>query len=88
MKDIKKVFRSLEQNLRQSNWFDDGWDIFNRGVYLHLYKDSWYNQNQGGVHFETYIEGPQIQKKEFPILICMQKRTAHNSSGLFKNFLG
>lgn len=67
MKDIKKVFRSLEQNLRQSNWFDDGWDIYNRGDYLHLYKDNWYNQNQGGVHFETYIEGPQIQKKECPI---------------------
>ncbi|MDC9724713.1 MAG: hypothetical protein PSN44_02180 [Gammaproteobacteria bacterium] len=67
MKDIKKVFRSLEQNLRQSNWFDDGWDIYNRGAYLHLYKVNWYNQNQGGVHFETYIEGPQIQKKEFPI---------------------
>lgn len=67
MKDIKKLFRTLEQNLRQSSWFDDGWDIYNRGPYLQLYKENWYNQNQGGVHFETYIEAPQMQKKEFPV---------------------
>lgn len=69
MKDIKKVFRNLEQELRKSNWFDDGWDIFNRGAYLQLYKESWYNQKQGGIHFETFIEAPQIQRKEFPV--CM-----------------
>lgn len=67
MKDIKKLFRNLEQNLRQSSWFDDGWDIYNRGPYLQIYKENWYNQNQGGVHFETYIEAPQLQKKEFPV---------------------
>ena len=69
MKDLKKVFRNLEQALRKSNWFDDGWDIFNRGAYLQLYKETWYNQNNGGVHFETFIETPQIRKKEFPV--CM-----------------
>ena len=67
MKDIKKLFRTLEQNLRQTIWFDDGWVIYNRGPYLQLYKENWYNQNQGGVHFETYIEAPQMQKKEFPV---------------------
>ena len=56
MKDIKKVFRNLEQMLNKSSWFGDDWDIYNRGVYLQLYKRSWYNQNQGGVHFETFIE--------------------------------
>lgn len=69
MKDIKKVFRSIESELKQSSWFDDGWDIYNRGAYLQLYKVNWHNQNQGGIHFETYIEAPQMQKKEFPI--CM-----------------
>lgn len=69
MKDPKKVFRNLERMLKQSSWFDDDWDIFNRGPYLQLYKANWYNHNQGGIHFETYIEGPQIQKKEFPV--CM-----------------
>jgi len=67
MKDIKKVFRNLEQNLRQASWFDDGWDIYNRGPYLQLYKANWFNQNQGGVHFDTYIETPQLQKKTFPV---------------------
>ena len=69
MKDIKKVFRNLERKLNQSSWFADGWDIYNRGVYLQLYKDDWYNQNQGGIHFETFIEANQIRNKEFPI--CM-----------------
>ena len=67
MKDIKKVFRNLEQKLNQSSWFDDDWEIYNRGVYLQLYKRSWYNQNQGGVHFETFIETNEIKQKQFPI---------------------
>lgn len=69
MKDIKKVFRNIEKTLRNSSWFDDGWDIYNRGPYIQLYKDNWHNQKQSGIHFETYIEAPQIQRKQFPI--CM-----------------
>lgn len=69
MKDIKGVFRNLESRLRQSSWFGDAWETYNRGPYLQLYKSSWHNENQGGVHFETYIEAPQIKEKAFPI--CM-----------------
>ena len=52
-----------------SNWFNEGWEIYNRGCYLQLYKTTWYNQNQGGVHFETFIESPQIRSKSFPICL-------------------
>jgi hypothetical protein len=69
MKDIKSVFRNLEKKLVQSSWFDDGWEIYNRGPYIQLYKENWHNQNQAGIHFETYIEAPQIKQKAFPI--CM-----------------
>ena len=69
MKDVKGVFRNLEKRLTQSSWFENDWVIYNRGVYLQLYKGNWYNDNQGGVHFETYIEAPQVKQKEFPI--CM-----------------
>ena len=69
MKDIKKVFRNLEKKLTESSWFDDDWDIYNRGEYLQLYKDNWYNHNQGGVHFETFIEANEIRQKEFPIAV-------------------
>ncbi len=69
MKDIKNIFRNLETKLRQSSWFDDAWEIYNRGPYLQLYKVNWHNQNQGGIHFETYIEAPQIKQKAFPV--CM-----------------
>ena len=69
MKDLKNNFRNLEKKLKQSSWFSDDWEIYNRGVYLQLYKVNWYNHNQGGIHFETYIEKPQIKQKTFPI--CM-----------------
>ena len=69
MKDVKGVFRNLEKKLTQSSWFGDEWEIYNRGVYLQLYKTGWHNENQGGVHFETYIEAPQVKQKAFPI--CM-----------------
>ena len=69
MKDLKKIFRNLEKKLNQSSWFEDDWEIYNRGAYLQLYKADWHNQNQGGIHFETYIEAPQIKQKTFPI--CM-----------------
>ena len=67
MKNSKAVFRNLEKMLMQSRWFTDEWNIYNRGEYLQLYKDGWYNQNQGGIHFETYIETREIRQKEFPI---------------------
>lgn len=67
MKEIKNIFRNLEKQLRQAKWFDDDWDIYNRGEYLQLYKSDWHNHNQGGIHFETYIEAPQIKQKAFPI---------------------
>ena len=69
MKNIKNIFRNLEKKLEQSKWFGDDWEIYNRGVYLQLYKVNWYNENQGGIHFETYIEAPQIKQKSFPV--CM-----------------
>ena len=67
MKNLKLIFKNIERTLRTSAWFEDGWEIYNRGVYLQLYKSNWYNQNQGGIHFETYIEAPQIKKKTFPV---------------------
>jgi hypothetical protein len=69
VKDVKNVFRTLEKKLRQARWFDNEWDIYNRGTYLQLYKDSWHNGNQGGVHFETFIEAPQLKVKAFPVCL-------------------
>jgi len=69
MKNSKGIFRSLEKKLMMTSWFDDGWNIYNRGEYLQLYKDDWYNHNQGGIHFEAYIEAREIRQKEFPICL-------------------
>ena len=69
MKNAKGIFRNLEKRLMQASWFQDGWNIYNRGEYLQLYKDDWYNHNQGGIHFETYIESREIRQKEFPICL-------------------
>ena len=69
MKDIKKVFNNLEAQLKRSSWYGDDWDIYNRGEYMQLYKHNWCNQNQGGVHFETYIESREIRQKQFPICL-------------------
>ena len=69
MKDVKNIFRGLENRLREAKWFDEDWDIYNRGVYLQLYKINWHNHRQGGIHFETYIEAREIRNKEFPICV-------------------
>ncbi|MCE2950214.1 MAG: hypothetical protein ACK515_10585 [bacterium] len=69
MKDVKAVFRNVETMLRQTTWFEHGWEIFNRGAYMQLYKSNWYNASQGGVHFETFIEDAQLRQKAFPIAL-------------------
>ena len=69
MKDIKNIFRNLEKKLKQARWFEADWEVYDRGSYLQLYKTTWHNHNQGGVHFETFIEKPQIQQKAFPIFM-------------------
>ena len=81
MKDIKNIFRNLEKRMKQSRWFEHDWEIYNRGSYLQLYKSNWYNDNQGGVHFETYIESAQIKHKEFPI--CVHAEEDCPSQSLF-----
>ena len=81
MKNAKGVFRNLERMIMQSGLFGDDWNIYNRGEYLQLYKDGWYNHNQGGIHFETYIEAREIRQKEFPI--CFHAEDDCPSQGRF-----
>ena len=81
MKDVKKIFRNLEKKLRASRWFSDDWDVYNRGSYLQVYKTDWYNGSQGGVHFETSIEGPQIIQKSFSV--CLHAEEDCPSQALF-----
>ena len=81
MKNIKNIFRNLEKKLKQASWFEPDWEIYNRGEYLQLYKANWHNENQGGIHFETYIEAPQIKEKAFPI--CMHAEDDCPSQQLF-----
>ena len=86
MKDLKITFLNLEKRLKQSSWFEDGWEIYNRGVYLQLYKVNWHNHNQEGIHFETYIEAPQIKLKAFPI--CMHaEKDCPSQSEFIRKFL-
>ena len=69
LKDVKNTFRNVEKMLKHSRWFDDEWGVYNRGPYLQLYKSNWYNHNNSGVHFETFIEAAQLKKKAFPVLM-------------------
>ncbi|RXJ71518.1 hypothetical protein CS022_20745 [Veronia nyctiphanis] len=86
MKDVKGVFRNLEKMLQKASWFDDDWEIYNRGEYLQLYKSNWFNHNQGGVHFETFIEAPQIKQKSFPV--CMHaEEDCSSQSEFIRQFL-
>ena len=64
-KKFKIVFRN--GNVDGSRWFQNGWNIYNRGEYIQLYKDTWYNHYQGWIHFETYIESRERRQKAFPI---------------------
>ena len=75
MKDLKNSFRNIENSLKQSNWFNNGWEIYNRGVYLQLYKSNWHNEKQGGIHFETHIESREVKQKEFPISMHVEEDT-------------
>jgi hypothetical protein len=86
MRDIKKIFRYLEEKLEQSSWFENEWEIYNRGAYLQLYKVNWHNHNQGGIHFETYIGTPQIKQKAFPV--CMHaEEDCPSQSEFIKKFI-
>tara|TARA_B100001094_G_scaffold35349_1_gene29319 strand:+ start:498 stop:941 length:444 start_codon:yes stop_codon:yes gene_type:complete len=77
MKNIKNIFRCIEAEITKSNWYNDDWEIYNRGDYLQLYKTNWCNENQGGVHFETYIESAQIKDKTIPILMHAEEDCPH-----------
>ena len=67
MKDFKSVFKELEKNLTRQKWFSSDWTIYNRGVYMQVAKENWFNDNQGGIHFETYVEKDELEEKMVPI---------------------
>lgn len=69
MKDYKPVFKELEDKIRGRGWFTAEWDIRNLGTYMHIYKQNWFNDNMGGVHIETYVEKPQLESKQVPIVV-------------------
>ncbi len=73
------VFRDLQEHIEKARWFHDGWEIYNRGVYLQLAKENWFNHNQGGIHFETYIERPQIQLGLVPIHLHAEDDVPHQA---------
>ncbi|MBI4179869.1 hypothetical protein HY522_10665 [bacterium] len=67
MKDYKSVFKELENNLMSLKWWTESWTIYNRGVYMQVAKENWFNDNQGGIHFETYVEKNELAEKLVPI---------------------
>lgn len=67
MKDFKSVFKDIEKSLMNQKWFDENWTIYNRGVYLQVAKENWFNDDQGGIHFETYVEKYELESKIVPI---------------------
>ena len=67
MKEVKTKFKRLERKISGARWFAEDWEIYNRGPYLQLYKSNWFNGSQGGIHFETFIEGSELKKKSFPV---------------------
>ena len=78
MKDVQKIFRNVDNQLRQASWFGEDWRTFNRRPYIQLYKSNWFNENNSGIHFETFIDTPQPKNKAFPVLIhtvedCMHR---------------
>ena len=85
MKDVKKIFRNVENQLRQASWFGEEWRTFNRGPYIQLYKSNWFNENNSGIHFETFIETPQLKNKAFPVLMHAEEDCMRQS--LFIDFL-
>ena len=79
MKYVKKIFRNVENQLRQASWFGEEWRTFNRGPYIQLYKSNWFNENNSGNHFETFIETPQLQNKAFPVLMHAEEDCMHRA---------
>ena len=81
MKEVKNKFKRLEKKISEARWFKDDWEVYNRGPYLQLLKSNWHNGNQSGIHFEIYIEGPQLKKKSFPV--CFHAEEDCPSQALF-----
>jgi len=67
VRDFKPVFKEIERSLERQKWFSSDWRIYNRGVYMQVYKNNWFNDDQGGIHFETYVEKDELAEKQVPI---------------------
>ena len=46
---------------------------------MQLYKSNWFNENNSGIHFETFIETPQLKNKAFPVLMHAEEDCMHRA---------
>ena len=46
---------------------------------MQLYKSNWFNENNSGIHFETFIETPRLQNKAVPVLMHAEEDCMHRA---------
>ena len=70
--DYTLLFRQLKREIEKQGWFNDLWDIYQDGAYLHIFKRNWFDDGHNGIHFEVYVDDEGVQKKNFPIMLHME----------------
>ena len=70
--DLRNLFRAIEDEIRQQEWFTRDWQIFVAGAFIQIFKNSWRNEKHNGIHFEIYYGKYEIKGKSMKIILHIE----------------
>jgi len=94
--DFESIYQDLAVTLRKQKWFKSHWEakagLFPnakepRSVAIQVYKDSWFNDEGRGIHFESWMTNADIRRGTSNVVLHIEsskERTGINGKVLVK----
>lgn len=97
--DYAALYEKLAADLAKEKWFKTGWRATAgffpnaqtpKSVFLQLFRDTWFNDEGKGIHFESWMTNADVARGTAPVVLHIEsskERTGINGKALVKHLL-
>ncbi len=99
IQEYEPLFFELESALKSESWFTSVWrtkaglhpsSVSPKSVAIQVFKDSWFNEDGKGIHFESWMTNADVKRGTASIVLHIEsskQRTGINGKTLAKSLL-
>jgi len=100
LSDYASLYQELATTLQKETWYENGWQTSAgffpnaqepKSVFIQLFRDSWFNEEGKGIHFESWMTNADVKRGTASVVIHIESskaRTGVNGKSLVKHLLG